>query len=191
MSPESIKSIYWTLSGLGSSYLEELSIDVVGRLQIQIIDLLSKLNVNDLSASLSCLAVLAKIASKVSKSPPNSTSISSAKASSAETGNIFTPARRFFCDKKAPKSLQMAVLNVINVCSANSSLGLSEALDIMTLSEEIINAIGSHDKKSWVTNNLPKIRNLYGKMLRKDIDTTLQYAVRYDIYMSSPRLTVA
>ena len=110
----------------------------------------------------------------------NSNADSEPSYSFIEPMDNFFSARKFFIDKRAPKTLQFAVLNVINACSPNSILSLNEALETLTLAEEIVDAVGSDDKRSWIKigKNLGTAKNLYGKIPRPDIDTSLQCAVR-------------
>lgn len=182
-SPEDIRSVHRTLSGLGSTFLEDLSLDILARFQNHLADLLTTLDINDPFANLLCLAVLAKFASRpcdapirlslTSQSLPLSNGVVAVNAV-----DTFCPARKYFVGKRAPKTFDLTVLKVINACSRISTLSPSEALETLALSEEIIDTLSSDDRRSRIDKNGGMIRNLYGKILRPDIDPGLQSAVR-------------
>lgn len=164
-SPEAIRSVNQTLSGLGTSYLDKLAPDSLARFQSHLTELLTKLDMDDPFANLLCLAVLAKFASRPCGPPDN-----------------FAPARKYFVGKRAQKTFDLAILKVINACSRSSILSSTGALETLALSEEIVGALSSDEKKSRVGKNSGMTRNLYAKILRPDIDKSLQAAVGDEIY---------
>ena len=178
-SSEAIKSVHQIISGLGPSYLDDLSADVIARFQDHLTGMLSKLDMNDTFSNLLCLAILAKFASR---SPDWSTKNSLTSKPSNITifprqTNESSAARKYFIDNRAPKTFDLAVLKAINACSHNSNLRHSEALEILMLSGEIISMVSLEDRRIRIDKNRGMIKNLHGKILRPDIDANLQSAV--------------
>lgn len=184
-----IRYVHRVLSGLGSNYLDDLPPNTLTRFQNILSELLAKSNINDPFASLLCLAVLAKFAARPCDALAKGLSASKGLPTMegtilTEPFNIFSPARKFFFGVKTQKTLNLVVLKVIKAFSRNSSLKLSEALQTSSLSQEIIDAVCTDDKQCWMIKNQAKMRNLYEKILRPEIDVSLQCAVR--IANSSP-----
>ena len=176
---ETIRSVYQTLSGLGLRILDDLTPETLARFQNSLNELLMNLDMSDPFADILCLAVLAKFASRPCH--PLTEDISCLQSSTdtgfAKSTDGFLPSRRYFVGKRARKTFDLAVLRVINACSRNSALCPSEALETLTLSGEVIHFLDRDDKKYRIDKNGGMIKNLYGKVLRPDIDPSLQCAV--------------
>jgi len=180
-SAETIRPVYQVLSGFGPSYLDDLASDVLARFQKQLDEVLKRFDSNDPFGTLLCLAVLAMFASRSKERtgesiPANNLHFTSG-AVLMEPTDDFSPARKYFVGKRALTTFNLAVFRVISVCSVNSDLRLDGALETLRLSQDIINALCSDDKKVWIANNIGRAKKLYEKILRPDIDSSLQCAV--------------
>lgn len=155
---------------------------MLARFQDQLVEVLRKLDVNDPFGPLLCLAVLAKFSARydcqMREVDPPQDLLLAGDAVLIEPKDNFFPARRYFKGKKAPTTLNLAVFRVINACSTNSGLTLGGALETLRLSEEVVNAFCSEDKKAWIAKNIGRPKKLYEKILRPDINSRLQCAVR-------------
>lgn len=181
LSPETIRPVYQVLSGLGSSYLDDLAPDVLACFQVQLAEVLKKLDPNDPFGTPLCLAVLAKFASRSDgqtgeNSPENRLPFVS-DAVLIDPADNFLPARKYFNGKRALTTFNLAIFRVISACSANSGLSLDGALETLRLAEGIINAFCSDDRRAWTANNIGRAKKLYEKILRPDIDSELRCAV--------------
>ncbi len=182
LSPETIRPIYQILSAMGSSYLDILSFDVIARLQDRLVEVLTKLNMDDRFGDLLCLGVLAKFASRPCKSSdlhiPNISS-SPIDRSSMTVADRYVSARKLFEDKRAPKTLDLAVIRAITACSESCSLSTTDIVESLKLSGEIVEAFDCREKQAWVAKNGGKVKKLHKKILRTDIDPEIQCEVRY------------
>ncbi len=181
LSAETIRPVYQVLSGVGPSYLNDLASDVLARFQGQLDEVLKSFDPNDPFGTLLCLAVLAMFASRsdgrTGKENPANNLPSASSAVLMELTDDFSFARKYFVGKRALTTFNLAVFRVISACSANSDLGLDGGLETLRLSESIINALGSDDKKAWLASNIGRAKKLYEKILRPDIDPSLRCAV--------------
>ena len=183
---ENVRPIYLTLSGVGFNFLEILPLEIVARFQSQLIKILKDLEVEDYSANLICLAVLANVASldivdstKLDGScMPDATS--SKNQDVPQPSDRYQPARQFFTAKRASKTLDLVVLKVILSCSKNCSLGLDDIVESLKLSTEIIDAVSSSERSCWMERNVTKVKKLYEKILRHDLDGEVAYTVGFD-----------
>lgn len=192
-SPDRLRPVYQALSGLGPDYLNELALDVsvLARFQGRLDEVLRKIDPND---SLLCLAVLAKLASRFNVRTgggidPEQMSFDSHDVPK-DPSHAFLPSRKYFDGKRGYKTLTIAVLRVISVCSANNRVGLDGALETLRLSQEIVEALCRDDVKTWLVEKTGRpMKKLYEKILRPDIDSSLQVAVsrRSSIYRISRR----
>ena len=188
---ENIRPIYSTLSSVGFSFLDILPLEIVVRLQSQLIKILKGLEVEDHSANLICLAVLANIASLDTASSIQSDRLCMPDATSPRGQDVpqpndrYQPARQFFTAKRASKTLDLVVLKVILSCSKNCSLRLDEIVESLKLSGEIINAVSSSERSCWKERNPAKINKLYEKILRYDLDKQVACAVSFDTSSST------
>ena len=180
LSPETIRPIYQVLSAMGSSYLDILSFDVIARLQDRLVEVLTKLNMDDRSGDLLCLGVLAKFASRPCNSSdlhiPNIQS-SSIGRSSMTVVDRYVSARKLFEDKRAPKTLDLAVIRAITACSESCALSETDISESLKLSGEIVEAFDCREKQAWVAKNGGKVKKLHQKILRADIVPEIQCEV--------------
>lgn len=180
-SPDRLRPVYQALSGLGPDYLNELALDVsvLARFQGRLDEVLRKIDPND---SLLCLALLAKFASRFSVGTGGSIEPEQMPLDShgvpKDPSHVILPSRKYFVGKRGCKTLTIAVLGVISVCSANSIVGLDGALENLRLSQEIVEAVCRDDVKTWLVEKTGRpMKKLYEKILRPDIDSSLQVAV--------------
>ncbi|CAF9903873.1 MAG: hypothetical protein ALECFALPRED_003021 [Alectoria fallacina] len=176
LSPETIRPVYLLLSGVESSYLDILPFDILSSLQSQMIEVLTQIDSDDHLASLLCLAVLAKFASRpgiMEQSQPNVQSFPKDE-NGPESADRFLPARKFFSSKKAPKTLDLVVLKVITACSQSCQLGTDEIVESLKLSREIVDAFDKKEICFWQAGNVGKTKKLYAKILRPGIEAKVQ-----------------
>lgn len=146
------------------------------------IKVLTNLNIDDHFANPLCLAVLAKFASghckveSVDKSQPKRQS-SPSDENRSEWPDIFLPARKFFSARRAPKTLDLAVIKAITVCSQSCQFSSREMVESLRLSGEIVDAFQSHEKCAWLSKNIGKMKKLHEKISRPGIDLNVQCEV--------------
>ena len=181
---ENIRPIYSVLSGVGFNILDILPLDIVDRLQSQLLKILKSLEVEDHSANVLCLAILAKVALTSSDTWYMPDATSSRNEVAAESRDRYDAARQFFTIKRASKTLDLIALKVISSCSKNCSLHSDEVLEALKLSEEIIDAIPGGARIAWVRKNAAKTKKLSEKILRPDIDNEVKYAVSFSDWLA-------
>ncbi|KAL6713534.1 hypothetical protein ACLMJK_008999, partial [Lecanora helva] len=170
---KSIRDVYRSLSGLDASYLNDLTFDVLASFQGSLTELLTQLDLDDPIGNLLCLAILAKFAST-----PCLLALNDAQSSNGSLHNQvnekFGHARKYFTGKRAQKTLDVAVLKVINSCSSRGAPNLHEALEILTLARKVIEAIEFDDKQTWMSINQVKVQKLHEKIGRAELNRNLQ-----------------
>lgn len=179
LSPETIRPVYLLLSGVEASYLDILPFDFLYRLQSQMIEVLTNLNSDVHMANLLCLAVLAKFSSRpgLMEKPLPSVQCSPNDETEPESADRFLTARKFFSSRKAPKTLDLVVIKAITACSQSCQLSSHEIVESLKLSREIVDAFDQKEKSSWLAGNGRKIKKLYEKILRPDIEAKVQCEV--------------
>ena len=182
--------------------LKMMPADLLIRLQEHLLKMLRVLEAGDHSANLLCLAILAKIASsevthmETLERPLGSDKVCSPNTSPSPgpTRSLtvnYNSAKHFFTAKRASKTLDLVVLKVILACSRSCSLSSSEIIESLRISEEIVDAIGNEEKRTWMLKNSTKSRKLHEKILRPGIDIGVRCAVgTYGKSISKPWLTV-
>lgn len=121
-SVDSVRFIYEVFSGLTLDWLDNLPIDLVTRLQDQLVNILRAPGIGNESPNLMCLAVLAKLASVDSTvygsdQTSISTNLSSPLDPSSGTyiparkkRDTYSHARQFFTAKRSGKTLDLVML---------------------------------------------------------------------------------
>ena len=188
LSPETIRPIYQLLSAMGSGYLDILSFDVIARLQDRLVEVLTKLNMDERFGDLLCLGILAKFASRPRTSSdvyiPNIPS-SPVDGSSMTVADRYVSARKLFEDKRAPKTLDLAVIRAITACSESCTLNATDIAESLKLSGEIVEAFHCRERQAWAAKNGGKVKKLHRKILRTDIDAETQCEVLLSLHLLS------
>jgi len=168
---------------VGFSFLDILPLETVNRFQLQLIKILKGLKVEDHFANLICLAILANLATREITNSTVSDELSISDATStrnhdvSELNDRYHAARQFFTVKRASKTLDLVVLKVILSCLKICSLRRDEVMKSLKLSEEIIDAVPSGERSSWMDRNVVKIKKLSDKILHHDLDRVTKCAV--------------
>ncbi|KAL9021841.1 MAG: hypothetical protein Q9185_000968 [Variospora sp. 1 TL-2023] len=166
-STHTIGPIFKILSGVGPHSLDALPLDLVARLQEQFKKLLQTVGTQQHMTDLFCLAVLAVMASSQSSSSTSQEKLPSRntehEASTINQSRVCNEARQYL-SKRAAKTLDLVVLKIIFVCSKSCTLTASEVIESLRLSQEIINAIDTADRRSWMVNDKGKLRKLVEKV---------------------------
>ncbi len=186
-----IRPIYSILSSVGFNFLDILPLETVNRFQLQLIKILKGLEVEDHSANLICLAILANVALQEIEdstaldglSVPNATSTRNEDV--PESHDRYQPAQQLFTAKRASKTLDLVVLKVILSCSKTCSLRPDEVLESLKLSEKVIDAISRDERSSWMERNAAKVKKLSDKILHHDVDGDRKCAVSSVIWSVS------
>ncbi|MCJ1464651.1 hypothetical protein MMC07_003264 [Pseudocyphellaria aurata] len=187
-SADTIRLIYDLFCGLTLDFLDTLPIDLLVRLQDQLIKILRIPDAEDHFASLICLAILAKLKSVEStipltrdiswpdcrSSPPDDDS--SKSKSFLKPVDRYSSARQFFTVKRSAKTLDLVTLKVILACSRSCFLSVDKAIESLKLSEEIVGSIAKSEKRSWLSRNRTRTNKLFEKVLRQDIAAGVKYA---------------
>jgi DNA polymerase III psi subunit len=182
LSPETIRPVYRILSAIGSTYLDIMSIDVITRLQSLLNEVLRKTKVDeDQYENLLCLAILAKFASRprdnscTKKDPSKGMQPPTVTALSVPT-DVFASARKYFANC-AYKTFDLITMKASKNCSQSCALSLSDVLESLKLSEEIVDACDPIERKQWIAKSSSKVKTLQKKILRQDIGSETQCAV--------------
>ncbi len=146
-------------------------------LQNSLITTLKARDVEDVSTSLLSLAILAKISSCQwpcegfeGPNPPSGGQI-------LIDAHATIPGRRFFSAAKASKTLDLVVLKAILLCSRSCTLSSSRISGSLKLCTQVIDAVPNSERSSWNMENSVKVKKLYEKVMRSDIDRNVQDAV--------------
>ena len=179
LSPETVRPVYLLLSGVDSSYFDVLPFDILSTVQDRTIEVLSELDSDNHLGNLLCLAVLARFSSRpgVTKNPLVNIHSSPNDAIEPEPKDIVFPAQKFFSSRKALKTLDLVVIKAIKACSQRCQLSASDIVESLKLSREIIDALDKKERSSWLAGNNQKIKKLYEKILRPDIEDKVQCEV--------------
>ena len=182
LSPESIRPVYQLLSAVGSAYLDLLSLDVIAQMQSRLVEVLTKLDIDDHFGDLLCLGVLAKFASRPCNAP-----VLNMKNEPCfpKVADRYVSARKIFEAKRASKTLDLAVIRAITASSESCTLSLTDILESLRLSSDIVNAVDCREKEAWLAKNGGKVKKLHKKIFRPGIDPGVQCAV-YNGFNCSP-----
>ena len=185
-----IRPVYQAFSSLSFSDLDIMPADLLTRLQDSLIMVLRTHDIEEVSTSLFSLALLARLASWPE---PRSTSQKPAQAVDAnyfKDCQTLLQARQFFSAKRASKTLDLVALKAIMFCSCSCTLGSNEAIESLQLCTEIVQAVESSERSSWVAKNSGKAKKLCEKVLRSDIDGEVQGVVSLIIWVDLPRILI-
>ena len=178
VSAQSLRPLYLTIKGVGTSLLGVLPPQKLINLQMELITILRTL---DHSANLHCLAIFATLCAN-NKCQPVADAFSSQESKSckgsaaAQAEDIYQPARQFFGSKKACKTLDLVILRAIQSCSSASKVGPAQAIESLRLAREILQAVERTEKILWVQRSAAKIRKLYDKARHSEVDLGVQFA---------------
>lgn len=185
LSPDTIRPVYQVLSGVSSMFLDDLPLSVVTHFQDQATELL---NAKDSQSLHLCMAVLAIFASRPRVSREGESEIQQDKlqphgdlAHSAQTDR-YAPARKIFVNKRARKSLDLAVMRAIVACFFDNKpaihANLQTNIEALELAGKIIEVIEVDEKRSWMAKNVARVNKLLEKIVQAGIDPSLQCAVK-------------
>ncbi|MCJ1245812.1 hypothetical protein MMC30_003016 [Trapelia coarctata] len=179
VSAASLRPLYLTIKGVGTSLLGVLPPRKLMHLQTELITILRNL---DHSANLHCLAIFATLCAGNQCQHGAENALSSQDSEScmgsavAQTEDIYQPARQFFGAKKACKTLDLVILRAIQSCSSASKMGPAQAIETLQLAREILQAVEHSEKVLWVQKNAAKIRKLYDKVRPSEVDLGVRLA---------------
>ncbi|KAG8534231.1 uncharacterized protein KY384_001075 [Bacidia gigantensis] len=157
--------VYSLLSGLGSDYLDSLPVNLLVQLQDGALSVLKSIDLEDHLANLLCLGILGKLA--------NSASQANARPTTRER---FQAARRFFAPERAPKILDMLVLQVLSICSKSSPSTSESDLESLELAIVITKTVEERERETWCngdankTGTASKAQRVYRKITKPDLD---------------------
>ncbi|KAL8807394.1 MAG: hypothetical protein Q9182_000733 [Xanthomendoza sp. 2 TL-2023] len=158
---ENIRPIYTILAGSSSHLLDALPNDIVVRMQDQFKKMLQhdKMKIEGNSSNLFCLAVLALISLVPSSLPAQEQEKPPAERSTRDC----RVARLFFESKRAPKTVDLVILQAIYCCSKNCKLSKQDIIESLQLSNVILKAVDDADRAIWLAKNEAK----FGKLVEK------------------------
>lgn len=177
-SAETLEPLYAVLKGTKADMMEVLQPKKLLHLQHQLIKLLR--NFDDHAVNLLSLAIFAALCSNKDVRDATGDSMSSQGSQSIVEyvvdgrGHIYDSARKFFNANKAHKTLELVILRASWSCSGN--LGPTDAIASLGLVKDILDAIAIEQKIEWAKNNMSKVRKLYDKIRRPDIDHRMRIA---------------
>ena len=177
-----IRPIHSLLAGIGPTLLDVLPVEATSRLHEQLSRMLQSLQ--DRPAILLCLAIFARVLS--GSSPVRKASeTSSQNPHSTMPGEAVLPdeirrhedIRKYFNIRRASKTLDLVVLGVIEACSSSFSLNCCEAIESLSLAQEIVRVVTYDERVCWLKKSGPKTRKLFEKVLRQDTKAEVRLAV--------------
>ena len=177
LSIETIKPVYQAISSLDLENLDNLPINTLSQLQDSLITVLTRYEVSEVSMSLFCLAVLARLASwdrRLARCKGVSDNLHDDPLS---PGQNLTTANQFFSTKRVSKTLDLVALKAIMICSSTCTLMTSIKEESLRLCTKIVQAIESRDRWSWAAKNSIKMTKLLEKALQPNLDDGVQWAV--------------
>jgi hypothetical protein len=136
-----------------------------------------------------CLGIYARLASasrKAVDSPSASCSAGLPKSLQLQVpGSLHSSGliEEFFTGKRAPKTVQLMVLNVIYACSESSRSSAENAVESVSLAIQIISTVASAVRAEWVRGSPKVMQKLYEKASKLDLPTELQLKVRLSASM--------
>ena len=177
VSSATVEPLYQIISSATLIDLDLVPKATLLQLQESLIVLLKTCDVEDTSASLFSLAILAKISSWQGsfKTLDLSTFVSDGQVMT--NPHALNPGHQFFSVAKASKTLDLVVLKAILLCSRSCTLNSVEISGSLKLCTEIVQGVPSDDRSLWNLENMVKVKKLHEKMLRSDIDREVQDAV--------------
>ncbi len=119
-----------------------------------------------------CLGIYARLASAGRKAVDSP--LTSCTGSLHSSGLI----EEFFTGKRAPKTIQLMVLNVIYACSESSRSSNEDAIESVSLAIQIISTVDSAVRVEWVRSSPKVMQKLYEKASKPGLPTELQLKVR-------------
>lgn len=178
-----VRAVYSLLAGVGPLLLEVLPVEATSRLHEQLSRMLQSLG--DRPAILLCLAIFAKVLSdkspvyKTSETPsPNLDVAPPSEAVLPDQVCRYDNIRKYFSTRRASKTLDLVVLRVVEACSSSFSQNRCEAVESLSLAQEIVRVVDNAERVSWLKKSGPMTRKLFEKVLRQDINLEVRLAVR-------------
>lgn len=177
-----IRPVYSLLAGVGPTLLEVLPAEATSRLHEQLSRMLQSLG--DRPSILLCLAIFARFLPgpspvyRTSETPsPNLDAAPSSVAVLPNEARRYDKIRKYFNARRASKTLDLVVLRVVEACSSSFSLKCCEAVESLSLAQEIVRVVDNAERVSWLKNSGPMTRKLFEKVLRQDINLEVRLAV--------------
>ena len=181
-SAKTIRPVYSLLAGVGPTLLDILPVEATFRLHEQLHRMLHSLK--DRPAILLCLAIFARVLSGPSPvrgtSGTPSSSLDSALPSEAvllDEVRRYDNICKYFNARRASKTLDLVVLGVIEACSSNFALSCCEAVESLSLAQEIVTVVDDAERINWLKKSGPMTRKLFEKALRQDMNVDVRLAV--------------
>ena len=170
-SVSTFRSLYSVLAGVGTDYLKSMPSDLIIDLHQTLTRSLKSMM--DHTASLLCLAVLARLCPRL----PETTS----KETYRRQMNFATRAqdqplqlRHLFVGKRACNALELAILQAIIACSEKSDDIMSARLEVLRLAIVIVEAIDTEDRLMWTKRSTHFIQKLHDRIFCRELDEALR-----------------
>ena len=177
LSYETIEPMYLAFSRVTSRDLNFVADTTLVRLQDSLIVVLKTSDVEEISTSLLSLAMLAKIASWQGAYRTSKDSITASDGENMTDIDALTPACRFFSTMKASKTLDLVAMKAILLCSRSCVLKSTLISARLRICAEIVEAVQSSERSSWIIKNSAMSKKLCEKILRPDLEREVQDAV--------------
>lgn len=165
---DTLRPIYRVLAGVGPNLLDGSPSEVVEGMQDQFKVIFRNVGPEDLSATnLFCFAIVALLSSPaitLTEIQGTATSSTTCPAEPAAHSDIQQWARKLFASKRALKTLDIAVIKSITAFSRSYSLGVSEIVEWLNLSNTIITAVDDEARRHWIANDRSKVKKLVEKI---------------------------
>lgn len=171
--------------GSGLGVLDTIDAEVVIRSQEEIKKALQRPEASH-PTNLLGLAILAILATRPPSKSRATGSSHLTDRNETYTGNISIGscqsdtnrlARQFFATAKAQKTIDIAVVMAIQSCSRSCAINRLEALEMLRLSKEIIQACNPSEKQKWMNKNPGHAKRLYERATRHDLEPNARLEV--------------
>ena len=181
-SKATIEPVYAVLANCDLRFLDVFPPKIIISLQEQLNTIL-RTSLNDHSTSVLCLAIFAKLSTIAFPLKDHAWSSdgpdSSVGSDSSNQDDKFRIARKYFikgASDKVSKIMDLVILHAVQACKPTPDP--TQAAERLKISADILNAIESEERNSWVQKkkSAPTILKLYSELMRPHISREVQIA---------------
>lgn len=181
-SADSLRSVHQLFKGIKTTYLDMIPVIVLSSFMQECRRVLK--SSDDHVRPLLCLAIFAQITSGLSDSSSSSSHSITSVEGSPQTKEVRREAFDDLNGQYSSKMLGLIVMRAIHACSEGKNITATEAFEHLQLGNEVMGSIDPGCRIQWVEANSPRIKKLFGKIVRPGIEQDIQLAVSNVIFSS-------